>query len=106
MKAILDLTMGLVEQNVKNGSQISTQVRQSIEKQLSSLNTTILGEYFAKTEVSRKLFTIAIELENLSMQKDFSDHSDSSIELRALLLCLIDYWEFDRTTFLERCASR
>jgi hypothetical protein len=99
MKKIIDLAMSLVEQNAENGNLISSQVRNNIEKQLSLLNTKILGEYFAKTDVSKNLFIIAREFERLAMQREFSSHINSSIELRGMLLCIIDYWGMDRMLF-------
>ena len=102
MKKIVNIAMGLVEQHAIDGAVISNQVRSSIENQLSSLNTIILGEYFAKTEVSKSLFSIARELEQLSMSRSFLSHSGASIELRSMLYCLLDYWQIDRVMFSEK----
>ena len=101
MKNILDVAMGLVEQYVENGDFISSKVRKSIENQLSSLNTQILGEYFAKTDVSKKLFIIAKEFEEFAMQKNFLSHVDSSVDMRGMLYCLFDYWGINRSIFTE-----
>lgn len=101
MKNVLDITMGLVEQHAVDGASISRQVRSSVERHLSSLNTVILGEYFSKIEVAKSLFTVAKELELLSMQRVFSSHSTASLEARGLLSCLLDYWGIDRVMFAE-----
>jgi hypothetical protein len=85
MKKVLDVAMGLVEQHTESGNLISKQVRNSIESQLSSLNTKILGEFFAKTEVSKKLFTIAKEFEEFAMQRNFLSHINSSVDMRGML---------------------
>jgi hypothetical protein len=102
MKKVINVAMGLVEQYATDGAVISNQVRSNINNQLSSLNTIILGEYFSKTEVSKNLFSIAKELEHLSMARTFSSHSTASIELRSLLFCLLDYWGIDRVMFSEQ----
>ncbi len=102
MKKVLNIAMGLVEQHAIDGTVISNQVRSSIESQLSSLNTLILGEFFSKTDVSKNLFSIARELEQLSMTRTFSSHSVASTELRAMLFCLLDYWGIDRVMFSEK----
>jgi hypothetical protein len=105
MKRILNIAMGLVEQHAVNGNVISNQVRSSVERQLSSLNTIILGEYFSKTEATKSLFSVAREFEHLSMQRSFSPHSNASIELRGLLGCLLDFWAIDRVVFGEKATS-
>lgn len=105
MKKILSVAMGLVEQHAVNGASISRQVRSSVEHQLSSLNTAILGEYFAKIDVAKTLFAVAKELESLSMQRVFSSHESASVETRAMLSCLLDYWGVDRVMFAETIKS-
>lgn len=99
MKRVLDVAMGLVEQHATDGSLISRQVRASVEGQLSSLNTVILGEYFSKIDVVKTLFMVGKELEHLSMQKVFSSHTTASLETRSMLSCLLDYWGIDRVMF-------
>lgn len=100
-KKILNVTMGLVEQHAKDGLLISKQVRSSVDNQLAMSNTEILGDFFSKNEVAKTLFTVAKELEALAMQRNFLSHSTSSVELRSLLLCLIDFWAMDRVLFSE-----
>ena len=100
-KKILNVTMGLVEQHAKDGLLISKQVRSSVDNQLATSNTEILGEFFSKNEVAKTLFTVAKELEALAMQRDFLTHSSSSVDLRSLLMCLIDFWAMDRVLFSE-----
>lgn len=101
MKKVLDVALGLVEQHATDGASISKQVRSSVETQLSSLNTVILGEYFSKNDVAKNLFSVARELEHLAMQRTFSPHLAASVELRGLLSCLLDYWGIDRVMFSE-----
>ena len=101
MKKVLNIAMGLVEQHAVDGALISRQVRSSVERQLSSLNTVILGEYFSKIDVAKTLFTVAKELEYLSMQRVFSSHATASVAARGMLSCLLDYWGIDRVMFSE-----
>ena len=99
-KKILNVTMGLVEQHAKDGLLISKQVRSSVDNQLATSNAEILGDFFSKNEVAKTLFTVAKELEALAMQRNFLSHATSSVELRSLLMCLIDFWVMDRVLFL------
>ena len=100
-KKILNVTMGLVEQHAKDGLLISKQVRSSVDNQLATSNTEILGNFFSKNEVAKTLFTVAKELEALAMQRNFLSHATSSVELRSLLMCLIDFWAMDRVLFSD-----
>jgi hypothetical protein len=101
MKKVLNVAMSLVEQHAADGALISRQVRSSVEHQLSTLNTSILGEYFSKIDVAKTLFSVAKELENLSMQRVFLSHETATIEARAMLSCLLDYWDIDRVMFAK-----
>ncbi len=102
LKKVLNVAMGLVEQHAKDGITISNQVKSSVEHQLVSLNTAILGEFFAKNDVAKTLFAVAKELENLAMQRVFLLHMSASVELRSLLSCLLDYWKIDRVLFSDQ----
>jgi hypothetical protein len=102
VKRIINISMGLVEQYASDGAAISNQVRAGIERQFASLPTTILGDYFAKTEVTKSLFSVGKEFELLAMQKLFATHSAASVELRSMLSCLLDYWGINRVEFSEQ----
>ncbi len=105
LKKVLNVAMGLVEQHAKDGMAISQQVRASVDLQLASLNTAILGEFFSKNDVAKTLFTVAKEFENLAMQRVFLPHTSASLELRSLLSCLLDFWGIDRVLFSEPLKS-
>jgi hypothetical protein len=94
--------MGLVEQHAKDGVTISQQVRSSVNDHLDSLNTLILGEFFARNDVAKTLFNVAKELEDLAMKREFLVHTSASVELRSLLACLLDYWAIDRVLFSDQ----
>ncbi len=99
LKKILNVAMGLVEEHAHDGPVISRQVRSSVEEQLAQLNTGVLGDFFSKNDVARTLFSVAKEFEQLAMARDFFSHDTSSIELRSMLFCLLDYWNIDRVMF-------
>jgi hypothetical protein len=101
MQNVLDVAMGLVEQNSIDGKSIANQVKQSFEHKISLLPTDILGEYFSSIEVSKSIFLVAKELENLGMQRKFTSYSQASIETRSFILCLLDYWNINRSLFNE-----
>ncbi|MEH1998530.1 MAG: hypothetical protein V7L00_07200 [Nostoc sp.] len=99
MEKVINVSMGLVEQYANGGRTISNQVRASIRRHLSEIPANILGEYFSKVDVGKKLFEIAVEFEHFSMKKSFSPHTIASIELRSMLACLLDFWGIDRVQF-------
>jgi hypothetical protein len=106
LKKVLNVAMGLVEEHANDGPAISRQVRASVEKQLSQLNTSILGDFFSKNDVARTLFTVAKEFEQLAMAREFASHGAASIELRSTLFCLLDYWGIDRVMFSEALEAK
>jgi len=101
MKKVLSVAMALVEQHAVDGKLISKQVRSSVESQLSSLNTVVLGEYFSRNDVAKSLFSVAKELEGLALKREFVCHSAASVELRGLISCLLDYFGIDRVMFSD-----
>lgn len=101
MRKVINIAMALVEQYAVDGKLISKQVRSNVERDLSALNTVILGEYFSKIDVAKNLLTVAKELEYLSMQRVFTPYAATSVEVRSILLFLLDYWGIDRVMFAE-----
>jgi len=99
LKKILNVAMGLVEEHANDGIAVSRQVRSSIDHQLETLNTAMLGEFFSKNDVAKTLFPVAKEFEQMAMNREFSSHGDATPELRSMLYCLLDYWEVDRVMF-------
>lgn len=98
---MLSLSLSLVEQFAPEGKAISSQVRTKVMADFDSLPTNILGEYFSKAEVGKITFSSAKELENLAMSRQFRTHSDSSIEVRSVVGCLLDCWGISRKMFTE-----
>lgn len=97
--ALLDMSMSLVEGYSDGGKAISNQVRAELKQQFSSLSTPILGEFFGKVDIGKQTFQIAKEFELLAMQRSFQSHEHSSIELRSMIGCLLDFWEINRSSF-------
>lgn len=98
---MLSLSLSLVEQFATEGKAISSQVRTKVMADFDSLPTNILGEYFSKADVGKITFSSAKELENLAMSRQFKTHSESSIELRGIIGCLLDCWGINRKAFSE-----
>ncbi|MGE4538971.1 MAG: hypothetical protein AB7D37_18035 [Desulfovibrio sp.] len=99
MKNIINISINLLEQYSEAGKSASGEIRRNVESHLSSLNTSMLAEYFSNSEVARSLFQVGKDLEGLAMKSLFSLHSNSSIELRSFVFCLLDYWGVDRKEF-------
>lgn len=96
---VLDVSTSFIEQYVSDGSSISNQLRSGLSGQFSSLPTDILGEFFGKSDIGKQLFIVARDLENLAMRKDFSTHSQASVEVRSMIGCFLDFWTIDRSRF-------
>ncbi|MBN8837915.1 MAG: hypothetical protein J0I09_11690 [Sphingobacteriia bacterium] len=98
---ILKLAIGLIEENINDGSVIARKIKINVENQLAKLNTDVLGEYFSSNEVAKNLFSVAKEFEQIAMNKEFSTHNNASLELRSMLFCLLDYWGINRVAFSQ-----
>lgn len=96
---MLGFSLSLVEQFTPDGGALTSQIKSQVHGQFNSLPTQILGEYFGKKDTAKSLFEVAREFENLAMNKSFSNHAESSMELRSLLGCLLDYWSISRQEF-------
>lgn len=99
MQRYINVAMGLVEQHADGGQAISRRVRANVESELARLPTNILGEYFARPEVGKSLFSIGRDLEALAMNRHFGSHTMASVEVRSFVGCLLDYFGIDRTAF-------
>lgn len=97
---IINASMGLVQQYAENGTAISNQVKKNIDIAFDSIPSEILSNFFSMSDAGKNVFQAARELERLGMAREFMHHSKSSMEVRALLGCLIDYWKLDRTLFM------
>lgn len=96
---MLSTSLSLIEQFAPEGKALSSQVRSKVNADFESLPTNIIGEYFAKSEVGKVVFSVAREFENISMSRDFRNHTSSTIELRGVIGCLLDYWDINRKEF-------
>jgi hypothetical protein len=99
MHQILDITMNLVEQHAERGKVIAGEVRTSVKRSLADVNSSVLAEYLVRNDVARTLFSVAKELEQMAMSREFVHHSTASTEARSLLFCLIDFYGLERTKF-------
>lgn len=96
---MLSTSLSLIEQFAPEGKALSSQVRSKVNADFESLPTNIIGEYFAKSEVGKVVFSVAREFENISMSRTFINHANSTIELRGIIGCLLDYWGINRKEF-------
>lgn len=99
MRKVIELSLSMVERFAFEGKVTANQIRANISTQFEKLPSQILGEYFSKREIYKNLFAIAKEFEGLAMNKDFRTHTDSSIELKSIIFCFLDYWNVNRNKF-------
>ncbi|MEO3880003.1 hypothetical protein [Rheinheimera fenheensis] len=102
---MLKLSLSLVEQFSPDGKSITNKVRARISNEFSSIPTKIIGEYFSKSDVGRSLFNVARDLDSLAMARAFEPHTNTSIEIRSLIGCLLDFWSIDRVDFAKNLEN-
>lgn len=101
IKQIIDMSLAFVEQYSENGKATANQARTNIHKELDSMQTDTLAQYFSKYEVLKKMFNTAIDFEQLAMNKNFSNHTASSVEIKGFIGALLDFSSIDRVEFAE-----
>ena len=101
LKKLVNVAVGLVEQHAVDGVNLSHQIRLSIEHDLAALNSSILGDFFSNIDVANSLFAVAKEFEKTAMLRSMPPHESSTVEMRSMLYCLLDYWGIDRVLFLN-----
>lgn len=99
IKQVIDMSLSFVEQYSDNGKVTANQARYNINKQLDSYQANILSDYFSNHEVLQSLFKSAILFEELSMNKKFINHANSSIEIKGLISVLLDFYSIGRVDF-------
>jgi hypothetical protein len=77
----------------------------NIHKDFSKISTDILAQYFSKFDVLKNIFNTAIEFERISMNRNFENHTSSSVEIKGFIGVLLDYYSIDRIMFLNEIKS-
>lgn len=101
IKQIIDMSLSFVEQYSDNGKVTANQARLNINKQLDNIQSNILSDYFSNNEVVQGLFKTAIAFEELSMKKQFTNHTNGSVEIKGFISVLLDFYAIDRVSFSE-----
>ena len=105
IKHIIDMSLDFVENYSENGKTTANQARLNIHKDFSKISTDILTQYFSKFDVLKNIFNTAIEFERISMNRNFENHTSSSVEIKGFIGVLLDYYSIDRVIFLNEIKS-
>jgi hypothetical protein len=100
-KRVLELAAGLIEQYAPEQRHLGIRIRDGLNKELESIPTKMLAEYFAKQSVSQELFTVAKELEAAAYGSAFVSPNTLSASARGIIGVLLDFWEMDRKAILQ-----
>lgn len=74
-----------------------SKIENDIEKVVGNVDTDILGKYFSNVNVAKNLFKIAKEMDDLSAKVDAIYDTEVSIEAKAMIGCLLDFWDINRS---------
>lgn len=97
---LLELATGLIEQYVPEHRMLAPRIKEQLGKELDSIPTKLLAEYFVKQSVSQDLFLVAKELEGAAYNSVFAAPQTLSPIAKGMLGVLLDFWELDRKSFL------
>src|SRR5690606_27185452 len=73
-----------------------SKIENDIENVVGNVDTNILADYFSNVNVAKNLFKIAKEMEGLSVKNDEIYNVGVSIEAKAMIGCLLDFWSIKR----------
>lgn len=77
----------------------------AIKKQIDTTTTDVLTDFFIKADVSKKLFTWAVELEKMAFTKTIIQPNAMEINLKSLFMVFLDYFEINRKDYFETLGS-
>jgi hypothetical protein len=99
-KRVLELATGLIDQYAPERHTLGSRIRDRLSKDLDSIPTRILAEYFAKQSVLHDLFAIGKELEAAAYKANFVAPQSLTAGAKGAIGVLLDFWEMDRKTVL------
>lgn len=73
-----------------------SKIEDDIEKVVGNVDANILADYFSNVNVAKNLFKIAREMDTLSVKGDTLYGTEISIEAKAMIGCLLDFWSINR----------
>lgn len=100
-KELLGLATGLIEQYAPEQRVLGTRIREGLRRELDTIPTKILAEFFAKQSVSQELFNVAKELEAAAYSTIFVPPATLSAASKGMLGVLLDFWEMDRKSVIR-----
>jgi len=104
-KRVLELATGLIDQYVPEQRHLGARIKEGLTRELESIPTRILAEYFAKQSVSQELFGVAKELEAAAYSSAFVSPNSFSPSAKGIIGVLLDFWEMDRKAILQNGDS-
>lgn len=104
-KRVLELATGLIDQYAPEQRHLGIRIKEGLNRELESIPTKILAEYFAKQGVSQDLFAVAKELESAAYSSAFVPPDALSPSAKGTIGVLLDFWELDRKAVLQNGNS-
>ena len=76
-----------------------------IKQSINTKHTDILTDFFSKSEISKTIFKIAIDLENKAFSNTYVTPDVLDTPVRALMLMFLDFWGINRKNFYDLYAA-
>lgn len=97
----VEMSLKLIEAFVPNGRQMVGNIRRDIARTFESIPTDILKEFFGRSAVASKLFSIAKEFEKQAYARSLVMPQDLDDNLKSIVAVLADYSEIDRNKIIK-----
>lgn len=93
---IVDTALHLLYDVRKTARLSRAQLEEEVKKQLLEYPAEILAEYFAKNEILKQIFSVALEFEKLAYSSSVPEPSLCPVQLKAVIGLLCDFFKIDR----------
>jgi hypothetical protein len=91
----------LIASFAPDGQAVANRLRTELLGELEKMSVDILGEFFAKNENAKELFTLARNFESRAYSRIFSSPGKLDAHPQAVLGVLLDFFGIDRRRFLQ-----
>lgn len=105
-KRVLELATGLIDQYAPEQRHLAIRIKEGLNRELESIPTNVLAEYFAKQSVSQELFSVAKELEAAAYSSASVPPNTLSPSAKGIIGVLLDFWDMDRKAILQNGDSQ
>jgi hypothetical protein len=102
MQKYSDTIFAFLESEGAISQAILTNTKQNLITAFESLPSNIFSDYFSQNQVARELFKIARDFDGVAFATSLPSPDTLPASLKSILFIFLDYFDIDRTAFVEK----